>query len=338
MNMSNALFPVEASILSSDAVYSRLLTEYSSKCKISLCRLYYRSIHDTYIVTADEATFFLKVYRYGFRTKEEIMEEIDALIHLKNCGIFATLPIEKNDGSFITEFNTIQGIRYAVLYSSVGIKSFAELNDTALFSEKLGKYISSMHNAWDSFKQLSCRWQLDTEAFIDASMKQIIDFSSIYVFDVAFLKQVAQKTKAKVNALAKRMPEYGICHGDIYSGNIRLDINDNPILFDFDFCGYGWRAYDISIFLSPFNLNPNFSQIEKTERRKEAFIKGYNSYRVLSNEEIISIDLFIPFRRIFNIGSIYIAMANTWGDACAIQGINEDIDTLKKWLDANPIL
>jgi len=43
--------------------------------------------------------------------------------------------------------------------------------------------------------------------------------------------------------------------------------------------------------------------------------------------------LFVPFRRIFNIGTIYISMSNTWGDEWVNMNLNEDIEMLKKWID-----
>ncbi len=58
----------------------------------------------------------------------------------------------------------------------------------------------------------------------------------------------------------------------------------------------------------------------------------------MSEKEIGSIALFIPFRRIFNIGTLYISfLPNTWGDSAVIRNIDEDITMLKKWLEFNPI-
>ena len=43
--------------------------------------------------------------------------------------------------------------------------------------------------------------------------------------------------------------------------------------------------------------------------------------------------LFVPFRRIFNIGTLYISMSNTWGDNWVKTALDEDIEMLKKWVD-----
>ena len=43
--------------------------------------------------------------------------------------------------------------------------------------------------------------------------------------------------------------------------------------------------------------------------------------------------LFVPFRRIFNIGTLYISMSSTWGDNWVRVSLDEDIEMLKKWVD-----
>lgn len=339
MSISDNRFPVDVSVLSGSAINERIKSEYFSKSITTCCRLYYRGIHDTYIVIVGEKTFYYKVYRYGYRTPDEIKAEVFLLNHLKNSGIPATEPVMKNDRSYILQFDTVEGTRYGVLYSSAGVKSSNEIEETDLYNEKLGSYISSIHNAWDKIECTVDRWHLDSKSFIDTSMNYIREFSQWYPFDIDFLEQVANKTKEKIDdTLMKNMPEYGICHGDIYSGNYRFDSYNNPILFDFDFCGYGWRAYDISLYTNAFSLGFDVSAMEKRANRREAFLKGYHKNRALSETEINSIYLFIPFRRIFNIGTLYIHFANTWGDNWVISNINEDIKTLKKWIDVYKVL
>lgn len=58
----------------------------------------------------------------------------------------------------------------------------------------------------------------------------------------------------------------------------------------------------------------------------------------MSEDEVNSIALFIPFRRIFNIGTLYISyLPNTWGDSNVIANLDNDIEMLKKWIDLIPI-
>lgn len=330
-------FSLEVSVLSSNALCNYITREYFPS-EVMKCRLFYRGLHDIYKVTGDNKEYFFKVYRQGIRSIEEIQGEIDLLNHLKFSGIEVTYPVIKCDGKFISQFNTVNGIRYGVLYTSVGVQEFNKTEETIELNERLGSYIASIHNAWDKCDFEINRRNLDEPLFIDNSMDAIRQFSNIYDFDIDFLEEVARHVKKRLKGLTMERPEYGVCHGDIYSGNIRINANKNPVLFDFDFCGNGWRAYDISMYAFPFAMGCDITNLKKREKRKSEFLNGYNKIRTMSRNEISSISLFIPFRRIFNIGTLYISfLQNTWGDSAVIRNIDEDIIMLKKWLELNPI-
>lgn len=330
-------FPVEISVIWSNALCNYIKEEYFPNSLIK-CRLFYRGLHDIYKVVTENKEYYFKVYRQGIRSKEEIQGEIDLLNHLKISGIEVSFPVIKKNGSYISQFNTVNGIRYGVMYTSVGIMDFSKIEETAESNDRLGSYIASIHNAWDKYDGAVNRKDLDENLFIDDSMRAVREFSNIHTFDIDFLENVARNVKKQLNSLPNDKPQYGVCHGDFYSGNIRVDGNNNPILFDFDFCGNGWRAYDISMYAFPFAMGADEAKLKKREQRKNEFLNGYNKVRPMNDKEISSINLFIPFRRIFNMGTIYVSfLSNTWGDSAVIRNIDEDIVMLKRWLELNPI-
>jgi len=331
------LFPLEVSVLSSDALGNYISREYFSRTLLK-CRLYYRGLHDIYKIIVGDQAYFFKVYRQGVRSTAEIQSELDLLLHLKASDIVVTLPVIKLDGTYISEFMTANGARYGVLYTSVGVCEFSNTEETSQSNEKLGKYIASIHAAWDRCDLAINRWNLDASLFIDHSMNAVRQFSAIHDFDIDFLEEVAKHVKKKLINLSTETPQFGICHGDFYSGNVRVDANNNPILIDFDFCGNGWRAYDISVYAYPFAMGCDAAKLQQREYRKDQFLNGYNKVRTMSEDEVNSIALFNPFRRIFNIGTLYISyLPNTWGDSNVIGNVDGDIEMLKKWIDLNPI-
>jgi Ser/Thr protein kinase RdoA (MazF antagonist) len=335
--MVEDFFPLEVSVLSSNALCKYITQEYFPKALLK-CRLFYRGLHDIYKVISEKEVYFFKVYRQGVRNIEEIQSEVDLLNHLKTCGVRVNYPVSRQNGSFIGKFKTVNGIRYGVMYTSVGIREFDKIEETSELNETLGSYIASIHNAWDKCNFGINRRNLDSNLFIDDSMSAIRQFSTVHEFDIDFLEEVAKKVKEKLIKLTIEKPQYGVCHGDIYGGNIRVDADNNPILFDFDFCGNGWRAYDIAMYAFSFGMGSDLSKLRKREQRKYQFLNGYNKVRVMNEEEIKSVELFIPFRRIFNIGTLYISfLSNTWGDIAVIRNVDEDILNLKKWLELNPI-
>jgi Ser/Thr protein kinase RdoA (MazF antagonist) len=268
----------------------------------------------------------------------EVQSELDLLLHLKASGVVAIIPVSKRNGTFISEFMTVNGVRHGVLYTSVGVREFSRMEETIESNERLGTYIASVHAAWDKYNGSIDRWSLDASTFIDCSMDAVRQFSEIHEFDIDFLEDVAKHIKKKLISFSTEAPQFGVCHGDFYSGNVRVDANNNPILIDFDFCGNGWRAYDISMYAYPFAMGCDTAKLQQRENRKDQFLNGYNKVRAMSENEVNSIALFIPFRRIFNIGTLYISyLPNTWGDSNVIGNVDGDIEMLKKWIDLNPI-
>ncbi|WP_035290466.1 phosphotransferase [Clostridium sp. KNHs214] len=335
--MLDDFFPLEVSVLSSNALRNYIAQEYFPQASLR-CRLFYRGLHDIYKINSDNKTYFFKVYRQGIRRIEEIQSEIDLLNHLNNLDIKVSYPVIKQDGTFIGQFKTINGIRYGVLYTSVGMREFDQIDETAELNGNLGSYVASIHNAWDKCNFVINRPNLDLHSFIDESMSNIREFYNIHNFDIDFLEEVAKEAKKKLTNIATKKPQYGICHGDIYGGNIRIDADNNPVLFDFDFCGNGWRAYDISLYAFPFGMGCDLAKFKRREQRKNQFLNRYNKVRTMNENEIKSIEIFIPFRRIFNIGTLYISfLQNTWGDSLVIRNVDDDILNLKKWLDLNSI-
>ena len=69
-----------------------------------------------------------------------------------------------------------------------------------------------------------------------------------------------------------------MCHGDLHTGNARFDKDGRLTLFDFDSCGYGWRAIDIGVYHVSYDWIDlsDRTRLEK-DRFWEAFVDGYDA-------------------------------------------------------------
>ena len=83
----------------------------------------------------------------------------------------------------------------------------------------------------------------------------------------AFIKELEQQIKVNRTNWKR-----GLCHGEIYTGNIHRNELEALTIFDFDFCGYGWRAYDVASFLGIFGEGIRADVIDKRKRRLEWFL------------------------------------------------------------------
>ncbi|MCL1951408.1 MAG: phosphotransferase [Oscillospiraceae bacterium] len=327
-------FPADTVLLSQSALGESLGPLYFPGQKI-ICRLYCRGINDAYRVLLNGETRWFKVYRAGYHTKEEILAEVDLLLHLKRSGVQACVPLARMDGNYICEFATVTGPRCGVLYETTGVCDFKSTEETPEKNARLGEYVARVHRGLDEMPVIA-RPRLDCASCIDGSMPYVRAFAEVHGFDLPFVEEIAARTKAALAGLPEGKPAFGLCHGDIYEGNLRLDEAGAPVLFDFDFAGYGWRTYDIAMYACNFSLGADPAKLEARARRFGAFMEGYSRVRTMPEGELRTIPWFVPFRRIFNLGTLYLRLlADTWGDAAQIRNVEEDVALLKRWAELN---
>lgn len=331
------LFPVQKSILSCEAIKENLLSLYAIEENYT-CRFFRNGVNDTYKIEGESINYYLRIYRFNLRRKEDIISEINLLNHLgESDQISVATPIKKKDGSFLTELNTQEGLRYAVLFKSV-IGKPKLLN--AEISFIFGKTAAIIHAEADKIGELD-RIHMDLEHLLDEPLKNIKPFLSKRQDDYKYLEITAKKLSSKINnLLSKDKSIYGLCHGDFHNGNVFFDSEDNTSVFDFDSFGYGWRAYDISVFLWSCGSSRLWKKanIEYRARLWNSYIEGYSSIKNLSKEELEAAFIFVPIRHIWLLG-LHTHGCNDWGG----EWINDEyfdrhIMFIKKWIEQYEIL
>lgn len=113
--MTQAFIRVIHSIPSSEALIVTVLPYPISKPRS--CHLYKRGLNDTYLVETEQERYILRVYRRGWRTKEEIGFELELLTFLPSQNQPVAYPIGRENSSFTTEIAAPDGKRYAALFS-----------------------------------------------------------------------------------------------------------------------------------------------------------------------------------------------------------------------------
>ncbi|MDA3838390.1 MAG: phosphotransferase [Candidatus Delongbacteria bacterium] len=330
--------PVLKSILSCDGIIEKILTLYDLDIDIS-CRFIRQGLNDTYKIDTKDIVYYLRIYRYNWRTKEDIKSEIKLLNHLsKNKQINLSTPIKKKDGNYISNIEAPEGERYAVLFSSaVGNPSYS-LN--AKKCSNLGRTLGIIHSESDKLKKLD-RLNIDLEHLLDDPLKRLKPYFKNNIEDFHYLENIAIKLSERINKLlTKDKSVFGICHGDFHPGNIFMDEKDKPSVFDFDCFGYGWRAYDISVFLWHLWV---FKEIDPKQKRAKSrlwnsFLKGYQEIKPLSKDEIKAAVIFVPIRYIWLLG-IHANSCNVWGASYMESAFFKRwIKFIKSWIEHYKIL
>ena len=105
--------------------------------------------------------------------------------------------------------------------------------------------VGRMHQCADRMRVPYRRSHLDMRHLVDDNLLVIAPLMVHRGMDFSMIRRIAEECKNRISRLLpKSKPEYGICHGDLHGGDVCYDKNNNPMPFDFDSSGYGWRALD----------------------------------------------------------------------------------------------
>jgi Ser/Thr protein kinase RdoA (MazF antagonist) len=244
--MSNALFPVSYSTLRADVLASQVLTQYPIGPIVD-CQLWTRGLSDVYSVKTAQQQYILRISHTHWRSQSEIQFEMELLDFLHQRQIPVAHPLATVDGEFIFPIAAPEGGRYATLMTyapgSIPIGDFNQIQ-----SYTLGQTLAQMHVASADFVPTTDRQPLDQAHLIDQSLAIILP----QLQDPAMatgLAATGDQLHAALRSLPQSAPFWVICWGDPHSGNVHCTSDRQMTLFDFDQCGYGWRAFDVAKFL-----------------------------------------------------------------------------------------
>jgi Ser/Thr protein kinase RdoA (MazF antagonist) len=264
------------------------------------CQLIKAVILDTYQVWASSGTYILRVYPAQRRTESAIRAELAWLAHLHAVGVPVSVPIAPVVGDDLLVFDAPEGPRYGALFTYAAGQPLSQ-HRTPVNVRAYGHLLAQVHAAADTLPHPPARPSLDLSRLLD---QPLLDLETVFaqrMSDWTFLRQTAEVIRPQFEALPTKAPWYGLCHGDAGSANVHIASDGTLTLFDFDFCGPGWRVYDISTFL-----------IEEPEEIISAFLEGYQAVRALTTQEQACIPLCQVVQNIWVLG-MRANYVNEWG-------------------------
>ncbi len=295
--MTAAHFPVQHSILSANALASWVQSHYALKDPVR-CRFLKGSMSDVYLVNTRDAAYILKIYLHDRHSLGSIKAEVDLLNDLRDHDIPVAAPVANNDTAYVNEMIAPEGIRYAVLFDAIPGEEPQEVN--LEHSRAFGQLAGRIHQCSDASTKVYDRGHLDEKYLVEEPLAQIKPYLEHRRRDWEYLSTMGSELIAELHRLvSKEKPEYGLCHGDLHTGNARFDKAGRLSLFDFDSFGYGWRAIDIGVYHVSFDwLDLSEEVRHKKARFWEAFVDGYNLERPLSKNELAAAQLCLPLRHL----------------------------------------
>jgi Ser/Thr protein kinase RdoA (MazF antagonist) len=268
------------------------------------CRLIKATIRDVYQVDARQGPSVLAVYRNGRRTSDEIEAELDVLDDLAvrgPAGGVAVAPALRTvAGQRLLTLAAPEGSRHAVLFRLVAgtVLERAPEPDVA---RRYGQMMARLHGLTDSWlataSRAAARAPLDAALLVDRSLDQIATFLGHRPADLDTLRGAASLLRRRMATLPLEPPGYGLIHGDVIPTNVLVAPSGALTLLDFDFCGPGWRAFDVATYLHAVQ------EQRSRESSGQAFLAGYQAVRPLAEWELAAIPLFVAVRGLFRLGS-----------------------------------
>ena len=262
------------------------------------CRFYRSSMSDVYLVDTGDAAYLLKIYMRDRHSRGAIETEVGFLNDLLDHDIPVAAPVANNDAAYLNEMHAPEGIRYAVLYDAIAGDEPQQVN--LEHSRSFGQLAGRLHNCADRLAVKYDRWHLDETYLVEEPLNHIRPYLQHRKKDYQYLSALGRELIAELHRwVSKENPEYGLCHGDLHTGNARFDANGRLTLFDFDSFGYGWRAIDIGVYHVSYDwLDLSQETRREKDRFWEAFVEGYDKERPLSRNELVVAQLCLPIRHL----------------------------------------
>lgn len=291
------------SIPSAEALLAQIQQDYNIE-PIAECRYWQIGLNDTYMLIGSERRFVLRVYRVDRRTSSEIEYELDALMHLSHMDVPVSTPILRKDGTRLAALEAPEGRRYYVLFTYAAGTTYSYGDDIQIAFD-YGKGVARIHNAMDGFLSSHQRFTLDLDFLIHKPIEYIRPFLKHRPADWDYLCRLTERIEKGIHQLTLEGLEQGFCHGDTNGYNAHFTGDRELTFFDFDFCGVGWRAYDLASFRWLALMNPK-------EERWDNFLQGYTQLRPLNDVNLNAVPFLIGARQIW-IDGMQIENGSDWG-------------------------
>ncbi len=316
-------FPISKSFLHREAIAHQIEEEYG--LANVRCQLISATLRDVYLITSSQGRHILYIYRHGQHSTDAISGEWQFVDYLHTSGLPVAPAVPRKMGERLLTFLAPEGIRFGVLTQFVE-GAILRRQPSIAAVHAYGQIVARIHVLSDIMPFTINRPTIDVKTMIQESVEAFEEEAFDRLDDLRLLHESAEILHAKVGNLAQEKPAYGMIHGDVIRANALVSRDGQVTILDFDFCGFGWRAYDVASYLQTIR---NASEEENFEK---GFLKGYNEIRPLASHEKETLPLFEAIRAIFSIGTPAKNIEH-WGSAYFYAFLGQSLASLKSSMD-----
>jgi Ser/Thr protein kinase RdoA (MazF antagonist) len=312
--------PILTSFFAPDALAARLEAAYGFEHV--RCQLITATLRDVYLVESRAGRHILIVYRHDQRSFDEIAAEWRFVDYLAQHAIPVAPALVTTSGTQLMSLQAPEGPRYAVVTAFVPGQHLRR-RPSAEATHRYGAIIAGIHVLANRAPISFARAAPDIAARLGGALSGIRAMLGDGLTERAYLEQCGQELQARLLALPREAPAYGIIHGDAIRANALVGDDGGVTVIDFDWYGQGWRAYDLASYL----LTVRGSKDEQAFG--EAFLSGYSAVRPLAAHEHALLPLFEAVRALLEIGTPALHV-NLWGSAYLESFFTQSLERLKR--------
>lgn len=241
------------------------------------CRLVAAGHNDTYevVVGAERYAFRLQSRKWWKGGESDAKFEVELLEHLHQHNVPVAYPLRRKNGDLLGVIRAPESDRFYSLFTWAPGRTIDDEDLTPAQAYLVGQTMAAIHVAADQHESTHSRYHLDEPTLLDRSLAELDDeLQAAEPDDVKTIEHYVAEIRTRLREFDAGTSGWGIIHGDVYWANFHFDERDQITIFDFDLCGYGWRAYDLAYY---------YTRIPEAFRA--AALEGYEALRPLSDAE-----------------------------------------------------
>lgn len=272
-------FPASSSVLSAAHLVPFLKTTYGLGEDV-YCRIIKAGVNHTYMVRDDERQYIFRVYSAGWRTDEEVSEEIRLIDHLRHNDVPVSYAVADAGGQYIQQIDAIEGRRQGVLFSYADGEKV--MNPAGEMHERIGGVMADIHKHTQDYRLN--RVTYTPEVLLETPFMALRPFIAADTEEMKFMTAAKDHLLAELGRVDTSMLRHGAVHLDMWFDNLNIDKKGAVTIFDFDFCGNGWLCYDVAYYLLQlFTVEPDTKIFAE---KRSSFLRGNQEVMPLSDEEL----------------------------------------------------
>ena len=313
------------SCIAAESIGELIAAEYDLGGPIA-SRLMMAYMNDHYLITVGNSKYVARVYfcdQLLQTNKSHYCFELELLTYLFNAGCPVAHPIQRRDGNYLGRIDAPEGVRYIALFTFAKGKISVPMSKEQSYIH--GATIAQIHLASNGYKSPHPRYSSDLDFLLDEPIQRLREYWGESIPDIEFVVELASHLKEKVLALLGNsdIPDaWHVIGGDFGGLHLFFNEENQPTYFKFDSCSYGWRAYDLAIFLLETALMDAAPEISAS------FLAGYQSVRPLSEAELDSLLPFMLIQQIWIMGTS-ILLTNISGESWLKNFYKQNLEALK---------